>query len=940
MPIRCLWTFLLFFCLTFVFLSKATSQQVFDVEFSFEQDSISVKAGQTFANKISITNRTDKTIELVPFADETLSLSGLIKLPQRIILQAHEQKSFPLKYMADRAIIHKQVQAFSIGFIAADKSIHLPKPITFYSKLELDRTLILQTEQPEYYLDLSTNQLQLLLQASNMGLVPITFKLVFSGYPPGFVVNGDVMQMTLQPGAQTLLPFTANMRSKSSFQDFDFMMQGVDESGVVVATHRVRILRVGSVKRFGNFDDFRNTPYNNTVAFRYLSMGQGSSIYQLQGNGNLDLSTDKKLNYRLNFDYYQDQRALTAYDTYVDFQTKNWGLKIGNIYENLDQTISGRGVKASYKFNEGKSINLYGIENNYMLFSQLSHLIGGAKVLGASYAVQSNSTEGSLLSYLHSRDDYREVNSDQISGKTQVHIRTNQSLGVEGGYSLECTDQDQGKHALSLGVNYQYSADKYQITSMNYYSSPYYTGLRRGLTQSDSRVSKLFGNNQSIAARISYLDNNPKYQLGDKGYFFSNANRIQIYEVGYHIGLGQFQVDFRPYLMLQQAQYTGYSLVGGEVGNWFSNAVRSISDVSFFSSRHRFYIRSDYGYIYRNTSNKPMAPFHSLRVTGNYSNRYVGFNTFVQINPYYLNDLLASTSDAKYRIYSFGPSTQFQAFNGNLQAQLSSLYSYYGFSRSNNLSVNGNAKWRLGGNWSLTGDVFYTFIRSRGVVNFALEPSGLSASSFDNRQIRVGIEKSFAQFHKGKGHNLLLSFFDDLNNNAIQDDGESTPEGVVVKIDRHVASTDARGRIKFLNMVPGSYQLQVENSQGWVTHEPISIVLTKNQRLAIPLVKTRVLKGKIIVVTDKYLQSKPDLAGIRIHALDRRGNAFTTLSDENGQFNLFLPLGYYTISIPTEGMSFSIENPIQEVDLQAKGMVLLEDFRYKDSRRKVGIKRF
>ncbi|MNY40195.1 hypothetical protein D3C86_1749220 [compost metagenome] len=104
--------------------------------------------------------------------------------------------------------------------------------------------------------------------------------------------------------------------------------------------------------------------------------------------------------------------------------------------------------------------------------------------------------------------------------------------------------------------------------------------------------------------------------------------------------------------------------------------------------------------------------------------------------------------------------------------------------------------------------------------------------------------------------------------------------------------------------------------------------------------KTRILKGRIKPIAGKYLQTNPELSGIRINAVDKESNTFTTLSDADGNFTFFLPLGNYNVTIPTAGMPFSIENPNQEIDLSEKGTVYLQDFNYKDERRKVGIKRF
>ncbi|WP_400261883.1 collagen binding domain-containing protein [Sphingobacterium sp. SG20118] len=940
MPIKSLLTFLLFLCYSFVFLSDAKSQQVFDVAYRFEQDTLLIKGGQTFSNKISIINRTDKQIELIPSAYQSLALAGLIRLPQAIVLQANETRSFPLKYMADRQTIISNNQPFTVGFSALDKNISIPAPISFYTRLNSERTLLLQSEQPEYYLDQTTNQVQVMVQATNIGLVPITFQLLFSGYPAGFEISGESMSVTLQPGVQTLLPFTARMRSKNTAVDFNVMLQAVDNLGKTFSTNNIRFMSIGHIKRFdsGGFSPYE--PYGNAVAFRYMNMGKGTDIYQLQSNGQFDFTETRKMNYRLNVDYYKKQDAINSYDTFIEYQDKDWGIKVGNIYENLDRNISGRGIKASYKLDADRTISVYGVDNNYLLISQMNHHIPGAKIIGANYLFRAKSGQESNLSYLYGKDNYRGVNSNQISGKTYWSISPDEQVVFEGGYSLEHVGNGKSKHALAVGVNYNYQFGPYQLSSMNYYSSPFYTGLRRGLIQSDSRISRAFGDSKSMAARMSFMGNDARYQQQDKGYYFTNPNNIQIYELGYHTAFGKFQIDFKPYFMGQQLQYQGFDLLGDMALNLESKAIRTIGDISFFSSIHRFSIRTDYGYTYHNTSNRPLAPFHSLRLTGNYSNPFLGFSTYVQVNPYYLSDLMMRNATDRYRVYSFGPNTQFKAFQDRLQVQLMGMYSYYEASHSNNISVNSNVKWRLMGNWNLSADLYYTLNQSRSLIDFPLEGSLSQSYSFDSRQIRVGVERKFSKLGNGIGHKLNLQFFDDVNNNGMLDVGEISLDGIVVKIDNHVALTDSKGRVKFLDMTPGSYTVHLENNQGWLAQGPIQIVLTKNQTQAIPLVKTKILKGQIKSVVNKYANTNPELSGIRINAVDALGNEYKTLSDFEGNYTFFLPLGSYTVFISTAGMSFSIDNPSRKIEVNKDQNIYLQDFEYRDERRKIGIKRF
>jgi len=944
MPIRSrLILVFLFYCAA-LFLSIAKGQQRYDIAYHFEYDSIPITASHTFSNKLTIINNTARAIELSPQANETKAFQGLIKLPPMIQLKPHESKTFPLKYMTDRWTISAATQKFSIGLNSKDPTVTVQPPQVFWTNLDVQASLMIQSEQPEYFIDQSTGLTQFMVRIVNTGLIPLTFQLQFANLPSELEVVGETLPTTLAAGGQSLLRFTARMRTKKIATDVELTMTAIEAGGKQLATSRVRIMTVGSVKRFGSSINLPDQPYNNTIALRYLDMGQDIAVYQLQGYGNLAFGKEKSLSYRMNMDYFKSQRTFNMYDSYLNYQTEKWGLKAGNIYENLDQYVNGRGVRASYKFDKSRSISAYAVQNNYFLWTQMNTFSPGGGVLGLKYAFTSEKNQESSLAYLHSKDNYRNVRSHLLSGKGYKDWSEKQNLTWEGGTSIEQLDAGGHKAALAAGVNYNGIFDGFQLSSVNYYSSPYYVGLRRGLLQSDSRVVIPLEETKSISVRMSFMDNRPKYQVGDRNYFFSNSNRIEIYELGYRTAFGRLNVDVRPYWMKQRADYHSWLGLGANAVNWKSSSVRTVADLHFFTSNHRFSLQTDYGYTYRNTAEKPIAPFHSLRVSGNYDQALFGFNAFVQINPYYLSDLLATYENADYSMYSLGPNTHFEAFAHSLQVQLATMYSYYGFSKSNNLSINGNARWRIKNNWSLTADIFYTFIKGKLLfmadpINVP-QPQPLDRYSFNNRQIRIGIEKNFGHRGYDKGYRLQLTCFDDSNNNGIREDGEPAVESVLIRIGKEAAITDEKGRVKFVDMEAGSFSIQTENHQGSVSQGPSTNVLTKNQSMDIPLIKTKPAKGKIKLISSKYLESKPDLSGIRITANDRQGKKYTTLTNEAGEYVFYLPVGFYKLTVETEGMPFVIENSNCEAEVKVEGQTELPSLRYRDQRRKVGIKRF
>jgi len=923
--------------ITCILPPRLCAQQANDVTFYFEKDTIEVKAGQTFSNKLIVKNHRSSAIALMPQANNTQVLKGLIKLPDTLFLKANESRSFPLKYMADRQIIHKSMQAFTIGLKSNDKVISMHEPKSFYTKIEQEQGLLLSTEQTEFYLDQNSQQVQFIIRATNSGLVPLTFRLNLSEVPKGLNFVGENMFITVQAGGQMAFPFTAQNQMRNTPLDFNVTIQAIDENGETLNSHRIRIMSIGSVKRFGDNNSHNQDIYNNSFALRYLSMNQYNSIYQLQGNGELALSQEKNLNYRFNFDYFQNQEYMNAYDSYVEYQSKKWGLKVGNVYENLDHNLNGRGLKATYKLEENKAVNLYALENNFLLFGQMNPYFDNGKIIAADYRFQNKYSKPGYVSYVHNNNDFRAVTSDQFNGKTHIHLGDNQQLEVEGGYSLEKIHDGDLKHAISGGFNYTYKHESYQFSSNNYYSSPYYSGLRRGFTQSENHLSKTFQNNQRLLARISFMNNNPKYQAGEKGFRFRNRNQIQIYEIGYHRMIGNLNFNFKPYLLIQNFNAENFIFQQNINTKWKSKAARAALDLSFYSQSHRFSINSDYGYTYKNTSQTPLAPFHSLRVNGSYSNPYVGFNTFIQLNPYYVNDLYTVSNEGSHHVYSFGPTTQFSIFKKQLNIQLAANYNYYGLSQTKNLSANGRINWHLRNNWQLTADVYYTKMQLISMEGFQ-QTNYINA--FNSRQIRIGVVKKFAALKPVIGYKLELTYFEDHNNNGIKDKNEPTVEGILVKINKEATISDPKGKVTFQNLLAGPYTLSIENNKGWVSAVSNELIISKNKSLNIPLVKTKIVRGKIQVINQKYQEASPTIAGIRVNASDDRGNTYRTLTDEQGNYTLYLASGDYNVYIETEGMPFSIENNTNRIQLTEKLKIIQLDFQYKDERRKVGIKRF
>lgn len=796
-----------------------------------------------------------------------------------------------------------------------------------------------------------------MVRCANNGFVPISFKLLLNGIPDGLEFTGQTMNLTLAPGTQQLLPFLARNKGGSRTSgDYMVTIQALDEGNAQLAVKTIRIMNVTSARKMGAAAFGGDIP--NTVSLRYVSMGRGSSYEQFQTNGKIEFDPQRFIEYRINVDRFQQSgySGLNIYNTYVDYQSKKWGLKLGNIYENIDFNLGGRGVKATAKLNNSALLSFFGIENKYSLFNQAAAQIPyfnvpDAKAFALDYFIEKGGKEDRRLTYLHSEDDFKSVKADQLSGKVGLKLKNGSFLGFEGGLSREAATvtPQQSKQGFAGGINYILENAAIQFYGSSYYSSAYYTGLRRGIFSSSLSLQRKLSDKNSVKAQVTMQLSSPKFQDAFTQLYSRdvNSSSINIYELQYNTRIGKLYLNVGPYFLGQHLKGVSYIDVPPSNIDWSSSSIRFKSYLNYNGRIHNFSLTADYGYTFVNTSGKPPSPFHSLKMNSSYNIAFVGFTSYIQLNPYYLSDVISATEATKYRLYSFGPNVHFNALKTRLNVQLGGTYNYYGFTQSANYAATGSARLKLKGNWAFTGDVQYSVVKQKilGVPNDPLPGNSPAAIEGDNnfqynsRQVRLGIEKQFGIRRAAGSKKLELTYFEDLNSNGSRDANEAAVPGVLVKINGEAALTNSNGTVAFKNMNKEAYTAFVTNTKGWSLQEPTVVFLDKNKHLEIPLVKTQSLNGRLKVVAGKYLDSQPVLAGIRISAMDSNGRIHQTLTDDEGTFCFYLPQNDYTVYIETTGMPFSIENGREQVQLKGKVVEMLT-FLYKDERRKVGVMRF
>jgi len=916
------------------------------VTYGFKQDTVIVNAGQTFSNLLWIENKSVAPVSLVEFLPGGQQKPGLLKLPDTIVLVAGQKKWFPTKYMADRQTIQKNLQDIHVKLKEVNQRVSVQESTVFYAKLNDVQRLTLETEQSEIYLDQTSNQARIMLRCSNNGLVPVHFRLELTEIPDGLDFIGEKSVLTLEPGAQESLGFIAkNKLNSRAPADFAVTVRALDGAGNLITSKRLRIMNISSDRRLS----LNPTPFAqdrpNTVALRYQTFDNSLASYQLQGNGKYNMAEGTELTYQVNASYFNTpgQTGLNISDSFVDYQGKDWRIKAGTIYETLDFNLSGTGLKGTVNLGARQSLNLYGISGNYMLYSDFNQINNG-NTFAVSYKDEDGVRGNKTAVLLYNNNVITGVNTMLTSGLANFRLTEKQILGFETGYSLQRFSKgDAQNQGLAFGFNYSLNLDKWNVFSRNYYSSPGYGGLRRGLLQFENQILWHFGKYDNISVRHGYTRNQSKY-FGDENLNFlgidNNYGNV-IYEFGYGTRLKNWSVNFRPYYFYQQMEVLNS-------GNWKSASLRVKVNLNYSNSFHDLYIDADNGYTFRNTSERPPAPFLSSRMNANYRNKYAGFSAYGQYNGYYLTDVLAMPVNSRYYSYSFGPNTRFTLFKQLATINANLLYNYFGFNKSRNYSVNSSAKWRLKGDWAISADLFYSlstqnaFFGYNSVAGFEGQNQTGRQEFLQNtssRQFRIGLEKQFGSSGDMDSKKLELLYFEDRNGNGYRDGNEPYVPGIVVKIDGLAAVTNAKGLVKFLGLKDKLYTVTIVNSKNWTVTEGTKVFLNKNISLEIPLIKMERLSGKLSYVSDKYSEGVPSSSGLRVKAIAVNGKIYSTLTNDEGTFSFYLPENRYSVYIETDGLPYAMINTKETVEVKRDQVVSLE-FKYKYEGRKIDVVRF
>lgn len=745
-------------------------------------------------------------------------------------------------------------------------------------------------------------------------------------------------KIPLEPYQDTIVSFSKVITKELlRIEHYNVNLAALYDNGELINNVMVIVQNVSGNRSFSDpaygysFDSYSS----NSISLSGSNLFSDNEAMQLNARGEYTLP-DGKVEFNVDGYLYthNNSRPLLT-NTFIDYSRKGRGLRVGSLSENLEIYVNGRGAKT---YIENKDASKYfevgWADKSYNLLGDQFRYEGGTGYTAFARTTLKTTGEGTYEgSAIYDRSPYD--NTENVIAKNELNymLTKNIATGFEYGFGLTrpLIGQDASfKPSVALGYKLNGKFGAYNISSTNFLSSGYYPGIRRGVVQLNERVSRQI-KNSSIWTAYTLYKYNPLYHDERYTRYASNLSNSTV-EVGSYFNLlryvstsitAKYQVDEGEVGTVtdgdrERASLKSYRLT--ESLNWRSR-----------NTKHMFGLMSENGF--------GKSPFLSdaqlqLRMSATWNYDIFTLSSYYQKGDF---TILEAYRSALYNQDSYRFNT-----SAGVNKEL------YGGKLKTRLNINFNRDSYAGNNWSYSGQVDYhvsTKVSCFANAYFYNYNSNAYKSYTTNLQagIRYNLPASGSTAVGRKGNVKLFLFYDN-NANGVFDEGDIPAEGRIVNIGGVSFISRSNGTIEYRNMPYEDYSLQIP-SQEWFADAPSSItVQSKRISIDIPLQKTGKVVGKLYYKYDARLSEEfvEKHGGLRIIATAKNGRTTEALTNSNGDFTIFLPVGEYEISVDANSLPKNVYTEFEpkDVEVVSDKTISVGEIELKIKQRVIEMKKF
>ncbi len=707
-----------------------------------------------------------------------------------------------------------------------------------------------------------------------------------------------------------------------------------DNAGERSWSGRVDIKKLSDSKQFESTEGSSTIPLN--VEFNSYNILSQFTNFTLDLNGDVDLGRDKNLRY-----YFQTIISNSAFTgtkflgsyRFAQYTSPKLLVALGDIGQNMEVLVSGRGVRGSYKLGKFRVGGIFtmrpqngNIQNDLVTYgTEVRYMAGNGmqvQVQGVYRQDEFNQIDGTLGTV---RLDYR------LPGKHIVRLKA--------GFSNEShkTSTPFGTTGFGLSARYSGTVKGVVISSQVRYNSSNYLSQYRGVTSLNTNFRYDLGGERHVAFRANL--NTRVAEIYSKGFLFPvNKYKRSTYEARY--GWKSEAGNFIAFPRVQDDEVLGLRTLTYGAGITFST--NNSSSVRLFTRFFTGMVKAKDFDIkpYLVTRLENSLRYKNLNVTARYY--YGPFNVLDNlrviedgITPQSIFISGFATFNFKKARISLRPllNTAFESLLARWRFNFSPVMTYYS---------------KKGMEFTLSMEML-SLNQGESPLNLGFGDNAFNTFSQTNFFLRMGVKKQFNLPKPGnKNYELEVVVFKDLNGNNLRDKGEAFVSNALITVNGETLMTNSVGSVFFRNLITERYEIKsrlLTSLDGWFKTGDVSTVLDKDKTVFIPLKRGAQINGKITLQRAQFSsvgENGMDLSRIRVTVQDKDGNTYEGLTGKGGDFRIYVPFGQYTIRVNQNAVDqqFEFAQPSYTLGIDNSDMKYEVTFYLIEKRRKANIRNF
>ncbi len=922
-------TGLFVFCfLAFFFaLPPVYSQEGYqdNVPVSFRERQAEVRPGQLVSTVVRIINPTRRAGEFT-LRLEPPSGWQIVGIRERTFsMQMNDTLFFPVRVIARPQIQDPQPQLITVSLVQqrnviASESWIISPVLRSNWNASLSRTNIILPEH--------TNEASFTIDIVNTGDITEYYNLVAEPSPGILMLNENRQiiheefskRFSLAPMQDTVLTITilydasaiTETTQLTSRQAADPRVRFNMTSEPVVAvggrwSGSVNIRKLGS-KWIANPRPYYSIPLTVEFnAFDIISENTYGDIY-LYGIHNFNPYTTLSYFFQANFisNYLNPESFLGQYLN-INFQSRYFGVQLGNVSLGTPgYSLSGDGARVYGRYGEHQ------VHGGYVASPGLFDTLKFREGWSAGYDYLGQNLRGSAF-FSQSQNQAQRTEDQVMGGEVSYRFPYSQFLRI----AFNLTDQlhqwnpDSVFETAGVGYSFNYSGSFLNDLSVGgmYYKSSAANLIRRGTESYSARASWRFDRRNSLSANFSRQTSNPEFYFRGQLRELNQERGRESYRLVYQYSGDDVSIRFAPTYFDSFDQFLNYSRSGADIDFRLLNR----GDFRFFAGSYA-------GYTF--VSDTLFDPFFVANIRANL--RYLQYNLSLRYyyGPYFSNELRRFI-DRGSTFNRFATNFFFDNyFAGNsLFFRFSFLYNYTTYNNQSSVSVRPELFYFVnsGLRFGIYGRFFgmsAEYEDRMGIIDLG---DDLSTYQHSRYEFGFSIKQDLNIPVSGKRfYDLTVVVYRDISGTGSKersdpgvheiwtrlqyiDPGDGNAFGALNPLSTFEAITDRDGRALFTNIPPGSYLLTlvpVAQAGSRFEARTYEVMVSDDRTLYLSIDRGARVAGSIIIERDDYTQAEYfPVNNIRITATNLEGQTFTTLTNNNGQYSLFLQKGSYTISV-------------------------------------------